>query len=81
MRGRASVLARAGRLEEALARRPRPTRPRSDFSALDDRELDELAVLAEKAEAAGGHPEWTAAELAVLNRLEAKLAAAQGATP
>ncbi len=64
-----------------MARRPRPERPRYDFSALDDRELDELAVLAEKAEDAGGAPAWTEQELAVLARLEAKLAAAQGATP
>ena len=78
MRGRASVFARAGRLEESLARRPRPPRPRHDFSALDDRELDDLASLAEKAEAAGGNPDWTAEELAVLERLGAKLAAAVG---
>ncbi len=63
------------------ASRPHPKRPRYDFSAFDDRELDELAVLAEKSEAAGGDPDWTAEEAAVLARLEAKLAAAKGTTP
>ena len=74
MRGRPSVWRRAGALEAARARRGATEQTRYDFSALDDRELEELALLAEKAEAAGGAPDWNEAELAVLARLEAKLA-------
>jgi hypothetical protein len=72
------VWKRAGALEAARARRPAPRR-RYDFSAFDDRELEALAALAERAEAADGAPNWTEAELATLARLEAKLAAT-GAT-
>jgi hypothetical protein len=75
VRGRPSVWRRAGALEEARARRGAAGRPRYDFSALADDEVEALAALTEKAEAAGGEPEWTAEDLAVLARLEAKLAA------
>jgi hypothetical protein len=80
VRGRPSVFIRAGKLEAALARRSVPRRPHYDFSAFDDQELEDLAVLAEKAEAAGGEPAWTKADLAVLSRLEAQLIGARGAT-
>ena len=78
MRGRRGVVVRAGKLEVARARGPVSRRSHYDFSAFDDRELEELAVLAEKAEAAAGEPAWIAAEMATLDRLEAKLAAATG---
>jgi hypothetical protein len=80
VRGRASVFVRAGRLEVTLARHPAAGRPRYDFSAFTDAELEELAILAARAEAAGGEPTWTEAETVVLNRLEAKLRAATGDT-
>jgi hypothetical protein len=64
----------------ALTRRPASRRPRYDFSAFADEELEALAILAERAEAAGGEPAWTDADLVMLNRLEAKLRNATGAT-
>jgi hypothetical protein len=75
------VWRRAGALEAARGRRAAPERPRYDFSALDGREMEELATLAEKAEAAGGEPDWTAEDLAALARLEEKLAAAREMAP
>jgi hypothetical protein len=80
VRGKPSVFVRAGKLEAMLAQRFVPRRPRYDFSAFADEELEELAILAERTEAAGGQPAWTDADLAVLNRLEAKLRATTGAT-
>ena len=74
------MFVRAGKLEAALAPHPTPRRHRYDFSAFADEELEALAILAEKAEAAGGEPAWTDADLVVLNRLEAKLSAATGDT-
>ena len=79
MRGRRSVFVRAGELEAALERRSVPRRPRYDFSAFDDQELEDLTTLAEKVEAAGGEPAWTEEDRAVLSRLDDKLAAAVGA--
>ncbi len=80
MRGRPSVFARAGKLEARLARRRVHSRPRYDFSAFADEELEALVALAEKVEAASGEPAWTDADLVVLGRLEAKLRAATGDT-
>jgi hypothetical protein len=80
VRGRVSVFVRAGKLEAALTHRPAPRRPRYDFSAFADEELEELAILAARVEAAGGEPAWTDADLVVLSRLEPKLRAATGAT-
>lgn len=78
MRGKPSLVVRAGKLEAALARRAGRRRPRYDLSVFDDEELEDLAVLAEKVEAAGGEPAWTEEDLAVLSRLEPKLVAARG---
>ena len=80
MRGRPSVVVRAAKLEVALAHRAVSRRSRIDLSVFDDEEIDELAALAEQVVAAGQEPEWTPDELAVLTRLEAKLAAATEAT-
>ena len=74
--GRVSVLIRAGKLAAARASRPVPRRSHYDFSAFDDQELDELAALADIAEAAGGAPVWTEAEVdseAVMREAEAIL--------
>ena len=79
MRGKPSVVVRTGKLEVALARRAGPRQPSVKLSVFSDEEIDELAALAAKAEAAGGTPEWTADELAVFSRLEEKLAVAMGA--
>lgn len=72
------MVVRTSKLEAALARRAGTPRSRVDLSAFSDEEIDELAALAERVEAAGGEPAWTENELAVLSRLEAKLAAARG---
>ena len=73
MRGKPSVFVRAGKLEVALAHRPALRRPRHDFSAFADEELEALAALVERAETADGERAWTEADLVVLHRLEAKL--------
>ena len=78
MRGKPSVLIRTSKLEVALARRAGPRRPHLDLSVFSDEEIDELAALAERVEAAGGTPAWTADELAVFSHLEAKIAVAKG---
>lgn len=77
MKGRRSVLTRTRELEDARACRPL-VRTRYDFSAFPDDELEALMVLAERAAEAGGKPIWTPEELATLERLNAKLAAATG---
>ena len=78
MRGQPSVLLRTSKLEAALARRAGPRHPRLDLSVFSDEEIDELAALAAKVGGAGGTPEWTVDDLAVLARLEAKLVVARG---
>lgn len=79
MRGKPSVFVRAGKLEAVLARRAGPRRPHYDLSVFDDAELEDLAALAAKVEAAGEEPAWTEEDLAVLTRLDPKLVVARGA--
>jgi hypothetical protein len=79
MRGKSSVFVQAARLEAALAHRATPPRPRYDFAAFADQELEALAAVAEKIEPACREPAWTADAPAVLTRLEGKLVATKGA--
>jgi len=73
VKGRPSAWQRVGAPEARLGtRRPRQLATPWDLERYGMTELEELMVLAEKAEAAGGAPDWTVAEVIALKRLWGK---------
>jgi hypothetical protein len=79
MRGRPSAWRRIAVLEARHAQQwPRHPASVWDLDRYGIEELEELTVLAEKAQAAGGAPAWTVAEMAALERLWGKQQETEG---